>query len=240
MSAVSSSLEPIPAGSTKLPWVAPISTFLLVGVNQTFASFDLNFWALLLLLACGALGAGLQLIPQKAKAWDPPPTSSQATLKQTIVKTRILVYVSLIVLPGIIFMTGEPFRKRFPPQVDNYISDYVKGKKNRNLYVFLPKERENVQQAFFYVGKYEPAPKMSETNGVGRTGINLPEGAGMKGELYVVPTAKIIEDIFNEELLPKIYLVLTGLVAVVAIFIFAIFFMEIVGGMMCEREQRAR
>lgn len=70
MSAVSPSLEPIQAGSTKLPWVAPISTFLLVGVNQTFASFDLNFWALLLLLACGALGAGLQLIPQQAKTWD--------------------------------------------------------------------------------------------------------------------------------------------------------------------------
>lgn len=88
MSAVSPSLEPIQAGSTKLPWIAPISTFLLVGVNQTFASFDLNFWALLLLLACGALGAGLQLIPQQAKTWDPPPTSSQAALKQTIAKAQ--------------------------------------------------------------------------------------------------------------------------------------------------------
>lgn len=159
MSAVSSSLEPIPAGSTKLPWVAPISTFLLVGVNQTFASFDLNFWALLLLLACGALGAGLQLIPQKAKAWDPPPTPSQATLKQTIVKTRILVYVSLIVLPGIIFMTGEPFRKRFPPQVDNYISDYVKEKKNRNLYVFLPKETGKCSASIFLCWKVRTCPQ---------------------------------------------------------------------------------
>lgn len=133
-------------------------------------------------------------------------------------------------------MTGEPFRKRFPPQIDSYISDYINDKRDRNLYVFLPKERENVQQVLFYVGKYDP--KAPETNGVGRAGV--PEGAGIKGELHVVPTAKIIEFIFNDGLLPKIYLVLTCLVAVVAIFIFAIFFMEIIGGMMCEQEQRAR
>ncbi len=149
-------------------------------------------------------------------------------------ESAILVYVSLILLPGIIFLTGEPFRKRFPPHINNYISDYINEKRDRNLYVFLPKERENVQQVFFYVGKYDP--KAPETNGVGPAGV--PEGAGIKGELYVVPTAKIIEYIFNDGLLPKIYLVLTCLVAVVAIFIGAIWCMEVVGGAMWE--QRAR
>lgn len=104
MSVASPSSEPIKAGAKRLPWIAPITTFVLAGASQRIVSFELNKWALMLLLGCGALGMLLQFIPASAQTWDPLPDSSQATLKQTIAKARVLVYIGLIALPGIIFM----------------------------------------------------------------------------------------------------------------------------------------
>lgn len=239
MSAVSPSLEPNQTGPKKLGWVGPISASLLAGVGQAFVSFDLNWWGLMLLLACGALGSGLLRVPQNARTWDPPPTSSQATLKQTIGIARVLVYVSLVALPGIVFLTSEPIRKMFPPQIEDYISKYAPDSiKIESMFVFLPRERENVQDRPFYFAKLGSKPRASGTNGVGGVERKSSEGAGIKGELYVVQTDMIIKNIFDRELLPKIYLVLTCLVAVVAIFSGAIWCMEVVGGAMWE--QRAR
>ena len=123
MSAASPSSEPIKAGAKRLPWIAPITTFVLAFASQRIVSFELNKWALMLLLGCGALGMLLQLIPGSAQTWDPLPHSSQPTLKQTIAIARVFVYVGLIALPAIIFMTS-PFREILPPQIDKYISSH--------------------------------------------------------------------------------------------------------------------
>jgi hypothetical protein len=237
MSAASPSSEPIKAGTKRLPWIAPITTFVLAGASQAIVSFELSKWALLLLLGCGALGMLLQFIPGSAQTWDPLPDSSQATLKQTIAIARVLVYIGLIALPAIILMTS-PFRKMLPPQIDKYISSQVDPKKKiEDLFVFLPKQ-EDVQESL-YVGKFVPRnDKVAETNGARDGGIKVSPAPGMKGELYVLQTSQIVKSIFEEELLPMVYLVATCLVVVLTLFVGAIFFMEIVGGIMWE--QRAR
>src|SRR5262245_53818933 len=135
MSAASPSSEPIKGGAKRLPWIAPITTFVFAGASQAIVSFDLNKWALVLLVGCGALGMLLQFIPASAQTWDPPPDSSQATLKQTIAIARVLVYIGLIALPAIILMTS-PFRKMLPPQIDKYILSQVDPKKkSEDLFV---------------------------------------------------------------------------------------------------------
>jgi hypothetical protein len=236
MSAVSPSLEPTQGGSKKLPWVAPITTFVLAGASQAIVSFELNKWALMLLLGCGALGVLLQFIPQSAQTWDPLPGSSHATLKQMVAITRVLVYIGLIALPGIIFMTSKPFRDMLPPQIESYISSQVDSQnRSDDLFVFLPKKQEDVRPSL-YVGMYK-IKKVSETNGVGDGGIKA-SSPGIKGELYVLQTSQIVRNMFEDELLPMIYLVASGLVVVLALFVGAIFFMELVGGIMSE--QRAR
>jgi hypothetical protein len=237
MSAASPNSEPIRAGAKRLPWIAPITTFVLAGASQGIVSFDLNKWALMLLLGCGALGMLLQFIPGSAQTWDPLPDSSQATLKQTVAIARVLVYIGLIVLPGIILMTS-PFRKMLPPQIDKYISSQVDPKKkSEDLFVFLPKQED--VQASLYVGKFVPRnDKVAETNGARDGGIKVLPAPGMKGELYVLQTSQIVKNIFEDELLPMVYLVASCLVVVLALFVGAIFFMEIVGGIMWE--QRAR
>src|SRR5262245_12734731 len=238
MSAASPSSEPIKAGAKKLPWIAPITTFVLAFASQRIVSFELNKWALILLLGCGALGMLLQFIPGSAQTWDPLPDSSQATLKQTIAIARVFVYVGLIALPGIIFMTS-PFREILPPQIDKYISSQVDPKKkSEDLFVFLP--QEDVQASLgLYVGKFVPRnDKVAETNGARDGGIKVSPAPGMKGELYVLQTSQIVKSIFEDELLPMVYLVASCLVVVLALFVGAIFFMEIVGGIMWE--QRAR
>lgn len=237
MSVASPSSEPIKAGAKRLPWIAPITTFVLAGASQRIVSFELNKWALMLLLGCGALGMLLQFIPASAQTWDPLPDSSQATLKQTIAKARVLVYIGLIALPGIIFMTS-PFREMLPPQIDKYISSQVDPiKKSEDLFVFLPKQ-EDVRPSL-YVGKFVPRnDKVSEMNGARDGGIKVSPAPGMRGELYVLQTSQIIKSIFEDKLLPMIYVVASCLVVVFALFVGAIFFMEIVGGIMWE--QRAR
>lgn len=172
MSAASPSLEPNQTGPKKLGWVGPISASLLAGVGQAFVSFDLNWWGLMLLLACGALGSGLLRVPQNARTWDPPPTSSQATLKQTIGIARVLVYVSLVALPGIVFLTSEPIRKMFPPQIEDYISKYAPDSiKIESMFVFLPRERENVQDRPFYFAKLGSKPSGSNLTDESRGGF---------------------------------------------------------------------
>jgi hypothetical protein len=47
MSAASPSSEPIKAGTKRLPWIAPITTFVLAGASQGIVSFELSKWALL-------------------------------------------------------------------------------------------------------------------------------------------------------------------------------------------------
>src|SRR5262245_27879419 len=237
MSAASPSSEPIKAGAKKLPWIAPITTFVLAFASQGIVSFDLNKWALMLLLGCGALGMLLQFIPGSAQTWDPLPDSSQATLKQTIAIARVLVYIGLIVLPGIILM-ASPFRKMLPPQTDKYISSQVDTKKKSDdLFVFLPKQED--VQASMYVGKFVPRnDKVAETSGARDGGIKVSPAPGMKGELYVLQTSQIVKNIFEDEFLSMVYLVASCLVVVLALFVGAIFFMEIVGGIMWE--QRAR
>jgi hypothetical protein len=239
MSAASLSTEPIKVGANRLPWIAPITTFVLAGASQGIVSFELNKWALMLLLGYGALGVLLQLIPVSAQTWDPLPGSSQATLKQTVGIARVLVYIGLIALPGIIFMTSKPFREMLPPQVDRYISSQVDPlKKSEDLFVFLPREQEDVRPSL-YVGKFVPRiEKVSETNGARDGGIKISPASGGKGELYVLQTSQIVKSIFEDALLPMIYLVASCLVVVLALFVGAIFFMEIVGGIMWE--QRAR
>jgi hypothetical protein len=73
---------------------------------------------------------------------------------------------------------------------------------------------------------------------VGGFGKKLAENPGIKGDVYVLQTARIVENIFDKKLLPMVYLVATCLVAVFAIFIGSIFFMEIVGGSMWEQRVR--
>jgi len=63
-------------------------------------------------------------------------------------------------------------------------------------------------------------------------------GPGIKGELYVLQTSQIVKNIFEDELLPTIYLVVSSLIVLIALFVGSIFFMEIVAGIM--QEQRAR
>jgi hypothetical protein len=239
MSAASPSAEPMKVGANRFPWIAPITTFVLAGASQAIVSFELNRWALMLLLGCGALGVLLRFIPESAQAWDPLPDSSQATLKQTVAIARVLVYIGLIALPGTIFMTSKPVREMLPPQIDKYISSQVDTlKKSEDLFVFLPKELDDVRPSL-YVGKFVPrVEKVSETNGAGGGGIKISPPPRIKGELYVLQTSQIVKSIFEDALLPMIYLVASCLVVVLALFVGAIFFMELVGGIMWE--QRAR
>jgi hypothetical protein len=238
MSAASLSSEPMKAGANRLPWIGPITTFVLAGASQAIVSFELNKWALMLLLGCGALGVLLQLIPDSAQTWDPLPSSSQATLKRTVAIARVLVYIGLIALPGIIFMTSKPFREMLPPQIDKYISSQVDPQKSEDLFIFLPKEQELVRPSL-YVGKFVPRiEKVSEMNGARDGGIKASAPSGINGELYVLQTSQIIKSIFEDKLLPMIYVVASCLVVVLALFVGAIFFMEVVGGIMWE--QRAR
>jgi hypothetical protein len=238
MSAASLSSEPMKAGANRLPWIGPITTFVLAGASQAIVSFELNKWALMLLLGCGALGVLLQLIPDSAQTWDPLPSSSQATLKRTVAIARVLVYIGLIALPGIIFMTSKPFREMLPPQIDKYISSQVDPQKSEDLFIFLPKEQELVRPSL-YVGKFVPRiEKVSEMNGARDGGIKASAPPGINGELYVLQTSQIIKSIFEDKLLPMIYVVASCLVVVLALFVGAIFFMEVVGGIMWE--QRAR
>src|SRR5262245_49469382 len=83
----------------KLLFVTPIVTFLAAGLTK-LVPFDWNIGGqgIALLVGFAVVGACLQCIPRRSVLWGAEPGSSQATLKQTITTTRVLVSIVMVLV----------------------------------------------------------------------------------------------------------------------------------------------
>ena len=241
MSVLSSSSEEATVSTYKLGLIAPIITFLAVGLSH-LVSWEIPRWGIVLLIGCVGIGLLLQCIPQYSRLWEAAPNSPRATLKQSIAVARIFVMVSLVVLPVVVLTTVKPILDQLPNEIERYVSERTAprthARQTHKYLVFTPDEARDLEPKL-YAGKFVAAGTSGTQSAPTTTGsAAIPVARQVTGKLYDLQTTDLLAELVKQDVVPAIYQVVGIALVLTALFTAAIFFMEIFGGVLWELQRR--
>jgi hypothetical protein len=234
----------------KLLFVTPIVTFLAAGLAKLVPlDWNIGWQGIALLVGFAIVGACLQCIPRRSVLWPAEPGSSQATLKQTITTMRVLVSIVMVLVPVTILATNDKVLSALPPSVEKYVglnakdfaggvvSIAVEAERRRDVLLFLPDDGRAEELAFL---KFEPtkATKITAPGGADGAGASRPGIGGVAGELYILQTTKLVENIVKRAVMPAFHQFATLALVLSGIFIFVIFIMEILGDLLLSMQPK--
>jgi hypothetical protein len=234
----------------KLLFVTPIVTFLAAGLAKLVPlDWNIGWQGITLLVGFAIVGACLQCIPRRSVLWPAEPGSSQATLKQTITTMRVLVSIVMVLVPVTILATNDKVLSALPPSVEKYVglnakdfaggvvSIAVEAERRRNVLLFLPDDGRAEELAFL---KFEPtkATKIMASGGADGAVASGPRIDGVAGELYILQTTKLVENIVKRAVMPAFRQFATLALVLSGIFIFVIFIMEILGDLLLSMQPK--
>ena len=145
--------------------------------------------------------------------------------------------------PVAILATNDRVLAALPPSVEKYVglnakdfaggvvSIAVEAERRRNVLLFLPDDGRAEELAFL---KFEPtkATKVMASGGVDGAGSSRPRIDGVAGELYILQTTKLVENIVKRAVMPVFHQFATLALVLSGVFIFVIFIMEILGDLL--------
>ena len=234
----------------KLLFVTPIVTFLAAGLTKLVPlDWDIGWKGVFLLVGFAVVGTCLQCIPRRSVLWRAEPGSAQVALKQTITTMRVLVSIVMVLVPVTILATNDKVLAALPPSVEKYVglnakdfaggvvSIAVEAERRRDVLLFLPDDGRAEELAFL---KFEPtkATKITAPGGADGAGASRPGIGGVAGELYILQTTKLVENIVKRAVMPAFHQFATLALVLSGIFIFVIFIMEILGDLLLSMQPK--
>ncbi|MGN6720363.1 MAG: hypothetical protein ACTHLX_23585 [Candidatus Binatia bacterium] len=235
----------------KLLFVTPLVTFLTAALIKLVpVDWDIGWVGVALLVGFAVVGTCLQCIPRRSVRWPAEPGSSQAALKQTITTMRVLVSIVMVLVPVAVLATNDRVLSALPRSVENYlgglnaerfaggvVSVAVETERKRNVLLFVPVDKRQEESALL---KFQPTaaapilfPGGSEGSGSSRSRID-----GVAGELYILQTAKVVDNLLKGAVMPAFHQFATLALVLSAVFIFVIFIMEILGDLLLSMQPK--
>jgi hypothetical protein len=214
--------------------------FLIAGLTK-LVEWDIGWWGVFLLVGFAVVGTCLGFIPRRSVLWPAEPGSTQAKLKQSIATMRVVVSIVMVLVPVAILATSDQILASLASSVEKYLEQlnterFVRGmvlvavqapvaveSSKRKVFLFVPTAARIKEGAAFNVPVTDP-PLLTFQ----------PDGQRVAGELYILQTTKLVDDIVKG-LLTTFHVFATLALVVSAIFVLAIFSMEISGDLLLNR-----
>jgi hypothetical protein len=235
----------------KLLFVTPIVTFLAAGLTKLVPlDWDIGWKGVSLLVGFAVVGTCLQCIPRRSVLWRAEPGSSQATLKQTITTMRVLVSIVMVLIPVAILATNDRVLAALPRGVEEYlgrlnaesfaggvVSVAAETERKRNILLFVPVDKRQEEPA---VLKFQPTkpPQVLVSGGSEGAGGSRPGIDGVRGELYILQTTKVVDNLLKDAVMPAFHQFATLALVLSGVFIFVIFIMENLGDLLLSMQPR--
>jgi hypothetical protein len=224
----------------KLPFVTPIVTFLIAGLTKFVPepTLDVGPWGVALLVGFAAVGFCLCKIRRRSVLWRTEPGSPEATVKQSIATLRVLVSITMVIVPLAILATSEKVLGVVPKSVEQYlerldpqgfnggkISVTLEAQKKRNALLFVPSASAGAS-----AGATASASASAESISQPAV-LRFPQASTTWspafGDLYILQTDRVVDNIVKG-VLPGFHWLATLALILAALFVAVIFFMEIV------------
>jgi len=162
---------------------------------------------------------------------------------------RVLVSIVMVLVPVAILATNDRVLSVLPPSIEKYVglnakdfaggvvSIAVEAERRRNVLLFLPDDGRAEELAFL---KFEPtkATKIMASGGTDGAGASRPRIDGVAGELYILQTTKLVDNIVKRAVMPVFHEFATLALVLSGIFIFVIFIMEILGDLLLSMQPK--
>jgi len=235
----------------KLLFVTPIVTFLAAGLTKlVHLDWDIGWKGVFLLVGFAVVGTCLQCIPRRSVLWRAEPGSAQVALKQTITTMRVLVSIVMVLVPVTILATNDKVLSALPRSVEEYlgrlnaetfaggvVSVAVETERKRNILLFVPVDKRHEEPALL---KFQPttAPQILVSGGTEGAGGSRPGIGGVAGELYILQTTKVVDNLVKGAVMPAFHQFATLALVLSGIFIFVIFIMEILGDLLLSMQPK--
>jgi hypothetical protein len=156
---------------------------------------------------------------------------------------RVLVSIVMVLVPVAILATNDRLLAALPRSVEKYIGLNAKGlvgdavsvaveaERKRNVLLFWPDDGVTGELALL---KFEPttATRIAASRGTEGSIVSRPRIDGIAGELYILQTTKLVENIVKGAVMPAFHQFATLALVLSGVFIFVIFIMEILGDLL--------